>query len=92
MKSIIERNLPFSEQYILKGITRCEDGFTCSNCGKPIANIATIVCDKETYYIGLDCLKTLKEANALQYNETDLVYSFNLCTKVVTEIKKGKQF
>ena len=39
-----------------------------------------------------DIKKTLKEAKSLQENETDLVYSFNLCTKVVTEIKKGKQF
>lgn len=92
MKKLIERNLPFSNRYELKGITRCEDGFMCSNCNKPIVNIATVVCDAEIYYIGLDCLKTLKEAKSLQENETDLVYSFNLCTKVVTEINKGKKF
>ena len=92
MKKLIERNLPFSNRYELKGITRCEDGFMCSNCNKPIVNIATVVCDAETYYIGLDCLQSLKEAGSLKEQDTDLVYSFNLCTKVVTEINKGKQF
>ena len=96
MKKLIERDLPFAHRYVFKSISRSEDGYTCANCGKPIVNIATVLDNttKQTHLIGIDCCNTLKEATSLQGVDTYEVevYKFNQCIKVVTEIKKGKQF
>ena len=96
MKKIIERNLPLNHSYTFKSVNRSEDGYICANCGKPIVNIATVLDNttKQTHLIGLDCCDTLRKATSLHSVDTYEVevYKFNQCIKVVTEIKKGKQF
>ena len=78
MKQIIQRHLPLDVTYevidkkyipILEG-----GGCTCDNCGKLIANIATVRSTNGTYNIGLDCLETfLLNNNLLRgFNSDDL--------------------
>ena len=72
MKKLIERKLPFSKKYSVLNIsiTGMEtDWSCCDNCGRPIANKATVM-DAEGHQsvIGLDCLKTLFEAQAIVKN------------------------
>ena len=105
-KQLIERNLKFSHKYQYQGITRgsiesCQ--FTsCDNCGKLITNMVNVI-QKETgkhFTIGTDCADTLIKANcmynglsgreALDYHMD--IYSFNKCSKVATELNKGKKF
>lgn len=70
MKQIIQRALPLDVKYILtdkKYIPLLEGfGLGCDNCGKLIANIATVKNDNgETFSIGFDCLETLLINNSL---------------------------
>lgn len=70
MKTIVKRNLPLDVIYVMtdKKYVPLNDGYgcTCANCGKPIANIATVR-DSEgaTYDIGFDCLETILINNNL---------------------------
>lgn len=68
-KQIIERKLPLNVKYVctdkkyislINGI-----GCTCDNCGKLIANIATVKSINGTYNIGFDCLETFLLNNNL---------------------------
>lgn len=74
-KNIIQRNLPLNVKYHLidkKYISLLDGGCTCDNCGKPIANIATIKNDNnQTFYIGFDCLETIIFNNNL-FSENDI--------------------
>lgn len=67
--TIIKRNLALDVQYTVidKQYIPVLDGggCTCDNCGKLIANIATVKSDKGTYRIGFDCLETLLINNNL---------------------------
>lgn len=70
MKTIIQRNLPLDVQYIVidKKYIPLENSFgcTCDNCGKLIANIATVKnTNKDSFNIGFDCLETLLLNNNL---------------------------
>jgi hypothetical protein len=69
MKAIIERRLPLNVRYTVtdkKYIPVLEGGgCTCDNCGKLIANIATIKSVNGTYSIGFDCLETFLLNNSL---------------------------
>ena len=70
MKHIIKRNLPLTTEYILidkKYIPLDEScGIYCDNCGKLIANIATVKNENGNIYdIGFDCLETLLINNSL---------------------------
>jgi hypothetical protein len=70
MKKLIERNLPFSKEYSVLNISITgmdTDWCSCDNCGRPIANKAIII-DAEgiQFVIGLDCLKTLFGAQAIE--------------------------
>lgn len=69
MKAIIQRKLPLTEQYTLidkKYIPVIEScGIGCDNCGKLIANIATVKTGTNVYQIGFDCLETILINNQL---------------------------
>jgi hypothetical protein len=70
-KRIIQRNLPLTQVYILlaTNYVALEDSFgtCCDNCGKLIANMATVkgMQDNKAYTIGLDCLETFLLNNQL---------------------------
>ena len=69
MKAIIQRALPLNVRYAVidKKYIPLSEGFgcACANCGKPIANIATVKSENGTYYIGFDCLETFLLNNNL---------------------------
>jgi len=70
MKAIIERNLSLNVKYVLidKKYIPLENGFgtCCDNCGKLIANIATVRNEPgNVYNIGFDCLETFLLNNNL---------------------------
>ena len=63
MKQVIQRHLPLDVNYsiidkayvpLLEGGGGC-----CDNCGRLIANIATVKSDNGKYSIGFDCLETI---------------------------------
>jgi len=69
MKNITQRRLPLNVTYTLinKQYVSILDGYGCScdNCGKLIANIATINSNGKSYNIGFDCLDTILLNNAV---------------------------
>lgn len=69
MKAIVQRNLPLNVRYTVvdKKYISLIDGFgcTCDNCGKLIANIATVKSANGVYNIGFDCLETFLLNNNL---------------------------
>ena len=74
MKAIIERALPLNTIYTLtdKKYIPLENGIglCCQNCGKLIANIATVTNTQgNSFYIGFDCLETLLINNGLLSNK-----------------------
>ncbi len=76
MKQIIKRNLPLDVVYTLmdKKYISIVDGYgcTCDNCGKLIANIATISNGSKSYNIGFDCLDTIIINNTI-LSQVDIV-------------------
>lgn len=102
-KQLIERNLKFTNKYAYLGITRgsIESGQVthCDNCGKLITNMVSIGLyqSNERYTIGTDCAETLVKANCMYNGNSELdyqfdVYCFNKCSRVATEINKGKKY
>lgn len=69
MKAIIKRHLSLSVHYTVtdkKYIPLTEGcGCTCDNCGKLIANIATVKSSEGVFNIGFDCMETLLINNSL---------------------------
>jgi len=70
MKTITQRNLPLDTKYVVvdkKYIPVLEGGGACcDNCGRLIANIATVKNEtSDIYYIGFDCLETILINNNL---------------------------
>ncbi len=71
MKTIIQRNLPLNIQYSLIDkkyipIEQSCGAYTCDNCSKLIANVATVKSqDNNIYNIGFDCLETILINNSL---------------------------
>jgi hypothetical protein len=71
MKKIVQRNLPLDVKYVLTGkkyipIEQSAGAYCCNDCGKLIANIATVKNDNnESYDIGFDCLEKLLINNML---------------------------
>lgn len=68
-EKVIKRRLPLDCKYecIDKKYISLVDGFgcTCDNCGKLIANIATVRSINGVYNIGFDCLETFLLNNSL---------------------------
>lgn len=83
MKNIIQRSLPLNVLYSVidkKYIPIMEGGgCLCDNCGKLIANIATVKSSNGYYNIGFDCLETFLLNN-------NLLEGFTL--EELTEVKK----
>lgn len=69
MKNIIERNLPLDRMYVIidkKYIPLEHSSAICDNCGRPIANIATVKDSTgKIYNVGFDCMETLLMNNQL---------------------------
>lgn len=79
MKQIIQRALPLNQPYFLvdKKYIPLENGCGCGcdNCGKLIANIATIKNQSgKVYNIGFDCLETILINNSLLSSNDILEY------------------
>jgi len=76
MKNIIERKLPLNTIYTLtdkKYISLLDGmGCTCDNCGKMIANIATVSNGERSYNISFDCLDTILLNNCI-LSDMDIV-------------------
>ena len=72
MKKITERALPFNQSYSVLNIAIVgmeSDWCRCDNCGRDICNKATVMNSVGTQFtIGLDCMKTLIEANVVVKN------------------------
>lgn len=96
MKNIIQRNLPLTQVYNLietKYIPVADGvGCTCDNCGKLIANIATMKGSDngKTYTIGFDCLDTILINNQiLQGQDID---NYLLAKKSMRKVKQIKEY
>lgn len=74
MKTIIERQLNLKLKYIIVDkkyipIEQSAGAYCCDNCGKLIANIATVKDEHgESFDIGFDCLETILINNNLLSN------------------------
>lgn len=89
MKTIIERRLPLNMQYVLidKKYIPLENSFgcACDNCGKLIANIATVKnSNGDTYNIGFDCLETILINNSLL--STNDIAEYEAVKKMIPKI------
>ena len=89
MKNIIERALPLNVKYVL--IDKCYVpllegcGAGCDNCGKLIANMATVRNEHgNTFTIGFDCLETLLINNSLL--STNDVEEYQKIKKMIPKI------
>ena len=89
MKNLIQRNLPLNINYTLidKKYIPLENsvGTCCDNCGKLIANIATIKSeDSKVYNIGFDCLETILINNSLL--NTNDIKEYELVKKMIPKV------
>lgn len=89
MKTIIERQLSLDVKYILidkKYIPLTEGyGYTCDNCGKLIANIATVKnTEGKSFNIGFDCLETILINNSLL--STNDIKEYELAKAMIPKI------
>lgn len=94
-KNIIERRLPLDVKYNLidkNYISLIDGGGTCcDNCGKLIANIATVKNDAgRRYHIGFDCLETFLINNALLDNKGVAEFQ-HFRQHLPAYIRKGKE-
>jgi len=78
MKAVIQRKLDLSVKYVItdKKYIPLENGcgLGCDNCGKLIANIATVQSRNGSFNIGFDCLETVLLNNSLLYTGDILEY------------------
>ena len=92
MKAVIQRNLDLSKVYELIGV-RYESlidgsGTTCSNCGKPISNIADISNDGNHYSVGLDCMDTILQQSQTVMSWSDS-FKYNFVMKAAIQRSKS---
>ncbi len=93
MSKLIERNLPFSDTYTLESIRRqsietCDIALPCANCNADIINIAKIHNqDGKSFYVGLDCVKTLIKATTVE-NSFEPVYDFTTTLRELAAVQK----
>lgn len=97
MKAIIKRNLPLDVKYVCidkKYIPLLDGGgCVCDNCGKLIANIATIKSVNGCYNIGFDCLETFLLNNSLLdgFDSKEYEQTKKLIGQTVRQAKKLKE-
>ena len=89
MKNVIQRRLPLNTKYVVtdkKYIPLLEGfGTCCDNCGKLIANIATVKNETgQSFYVGFDCLETFLINNEL-VSESDQE-SYEATKKMIPKI------
>lgn len=94
-KNIIQRNLPLDVKYSLldKKYISIEDGggWCCDNCGRLIANMATVSNEQgKQYIIGFDCLETFLINNMLLEGK-DIADYQRYKKQLPTFIKKAKE-
>lgn len=96
-KAIIQRQLPLNVRYTVidKKYISLIDGFgcTCDNCGKLIANIATVKSNNGVYNIGFDCLETFLLNNNLldgftAENLSNVRHNINAALRFSKQIKE----
>ena len=92
------RRLPIDQKYEILDISYCgldnAVGYSCENCGKSIANYATIKGSKDdkTYIIGLDCYSNVIAHNNLSSNkfqDSRKIQLFNIFKSDLAAIKAG---
>ena len=89
-KKVIRRNLPINDTYTLVDsyYSSMDNGCSCDNCNKIIANIAVIKNENnEVYNVGLDCAETLTNLHGL-YNAQ---MQFAEAKGIRAKINKGKK-
>ena len=96
MKAIKQRALPLTTIYTLtdKKYIPLENGIglCCENCGKLIANIATVTnTEGNSFYIGFDCLETLLINNGLLSNTQDYEKVKKMIPSVIRFAKSIKE-
>lgn len=94
MKTIVRRNLPINDVYLIKDsfYTGTENGTCCDNCGKYITNVAVIAnADNKLFNVGLDCAETLSSLKGLDRVIADFKESKSVRAKVNKAIKAGKE-
>lgn len=89
MKTIIKRNLSLNTKYVVidKKYIPLENGcgLGCDNCGKLIANIATVKNENgEVFSIGFDCMETLLINNSLL--STNDIIEYERIKKMIPKI------
>ena len=89
MKTIIKRNLSLNTKYVVidKKYIPLENGcgLGCDNCGKLIANIATVKNENgEIFSIGFDCMETLLINNSLL--STNDIVEYERIKKMIPKI------
>ena len=90
-KKAIRRNLPFDKYKIVESFYS-PDYCTCDNCNKVLKNVAVVQNSKsETFYIGLDCAKTLSGLTELdiENHENNFSEAKRIRAKVNKAIKLG---
>jgi len=89
-KKIIRRNLPINESYNLidSYYSSMDNGCSCENCNKIIANIAVIKnSDGKVFNVGLDCAETLTNLKGLQ----SALANFNEAKALRAKVNKAKK-
>lgn len=91
MKSIIRRNLPLNDNYIIVDsfyTGGMENACTCDNCNKLITNVATIKNSKDVqFHVGLDCAETLTNLMGLD----SVRFEFAEMKALVAKANKAKK-
>lgn len=95
MKAIIQRALPLNTVYTLtdKKYIPLENGIglCCQNCGKLIANIATVTnTSQQSFHIGFDCLETILINNSLLSNTHDYERAKKMIPQIIRFSKQIK--
>ena len=86
-KKAIRRNLPFDKYRIVESFYS-PDYCTCDNCNKVLKNVAVIQNSKsETFYVGLDCAKTLSGITGLDIENHE--NSFECAKRIRSKVNKA---
>ena len=86
-KKAIRRNLPFDKYRIVESFYS-QDYCTCDNCNKVLKNVAVIQNSKsETFYVGLDCAKTLSGITGLDIENHE--NSFECAKRIRSKVNKA---
>jgi hypothetical protein len=93
MKTLIQRNLPITQKYVLIGsfYSPMENGCSCNNCGRLISSVAEVrgTNDNTRYIVGMDCAETLSGIKDDYFNwEYNHKANFNTAKQIRTALLK----